>query len=68
MSTSRIGDNDGSALYRPELAAGAADLSAGQRVRAGGSTAMNPLYIAGALVALFLLLYLLYALIKPENF
>lgn len=29
---------------------------------------MNPLYIAGALVALFLLLYLLYALIKPENF
>lgn len=29
---------------------------------------MNPLYIAGGLVALFLLLYLLYALIKPENF
>jgi K+-transporting ATPase KdpF subunit len=29
---------------------------------------MNLLYIAGAVVAVFLLLYLLYALIKPENF
>lgn len=62
-----VESDDGYRFYRSNRSAMAGDQQPRCRVRQTGEEAMNPFYLAGAVVAAGLLVYLIAALLKAED-